>query len=81
MMRRLGLPAAACVCAALIALAACKANDGADTRSHMNDTAASTSSTPAGLTTTPAGAAAAPSPQVDEARRISIAELQQALEK
>jgi 3-mercaptopyruvate sulfurtransferase SseA len=71
------------MCAALIALAACKANDGADTRSRTADSATtSASNTQANsTTTTTTPASAAPTPHVDEAPRITVAELQKALEK
>jgi 3-mercaptopyruvate sulfurtransferase SseA len=79
-MRRLGSLTAVSMCAALIALAACKANDGADTRSRTADApTTSTTSAPAKSTTKPASAAA--SPHADEGLRITVAELRQALEK
>jgi 3-mercaptopyruvate sulfurtransferase SseA len=67
------------MCAAIIALAACKANDGADTRSRTADAAASTSSAQPNSAAKPASTTA--TPPVDTARRITIAELQKALEK
>jgi 3-mercaptopyruvate sulfurtransferase SseA len=67
--------AALLICVAVVALAACKANDGADVRATAQQRA---SATPVSNSTTPP---AAPTPQVDDARRITVAELQKALEK
>lgn len=64
------------VCLAVLALAACKANDGADAGRSRTAANANTRSTVATENT-----ATAPTPPVDTARRITIRELEAALKK
>lgn len=93
-MRRLGSLGALAACAALLALGACKANDGAGNARTSGNGAANTGSTTASSTTAPGGNTTTASGSVtvgpngqtlpaepgDGVRRVSIADARRAVE-